>query len=55
MSLSTQRLMLPQALSRDCHVQVLLAADSREQVLTITADLSQLKVVPLLQGILFGR
>ena len=36
-------------------VQVVLAADTREQVLNVMEDLSQLKVVPLLQGILFGR
>ncbi|KAL0056276.1 hypothetical protein WJX82_009498 [Trebouxia sp. C0006] len=35
--------------------QVLLAADSREQIMSIMEDLSQLKIVPLLQGILFGR
>ncbi|KAA6421890.1 MAG: hypothetical protein FRX49_08209 [Trebouxia sp. A1-2] len=35
--------------------QVLLTADSREQIMSIMEDLSQLKVVPLLQGILFGR
>ena len=38
-----------------CLAQVLLAADSREQIMSIMEDLSQLKVVPLLQGILFGR
>ncbi|DBB03987.1 TPA: hypothetical protein ACH3X1_013053 [Trebouxia sp. C0004] len=35
--------------------QVLLAADSREQIMSTMEDLSQLKVVPLLQGMLFGR
>ena len=35
--------------------QVLLSADSKEQVISIMEDLSQLKTVPLLQGILFGR
>ena len=40
----------------DVHcMQVVLAADNREQVLNVMEDLSQLKVVPLLQGILFGR
>lgn len=38
-----------------CLVQVLLAADSREQVVDVMEDMSQLKVVPLLQGVLFGR
>lgn len=45
--------MVPQ--SEKCCLQVLLAADSKEQVVHIMEDLSQLKVVPLLQGILFGR
>lgn len=36
-------------------LQVLLAAESKEQVLSIMEDLSQLKVVPLLQGVLFGQ
>ena len=36
-------------------MQVLLSADSKEQVISIMEDLSQLKTVPLLQGVLFGR
>lgn len=36
-------------------MQMLLSADSKEQVISIMGDLSQLKTVPLLQGILFGR
>lgn len=36
-------------------LQVLLAAENKEQVANIMEDLSQLKVVPLLQGVLFGR
>ena len=36
-------------------LQVLLAAESKEQVLSIMEDLSQLKVVPLLQGVLSGQ
>ena len=36
-------------------MQVLLSADSKEQVISIMEDLSQLKTVPLLQAILFGR
>ena len=36
-------------------MQVLLSADSKEQAISIMEDLSQLKTVPLLQGILFGR
>ena len=35
--------------------QVLLSADNKEQVISIMEDLSQLKTVPLLQGVLFGR
>lgn len=37
------------------YVQVLLAAENKEQVTNIMEDLSQLKIVPLLQGVLFGR
>ena len=36
-------------------MQVLLSADSKEQVISIMEDLSQMKTVPLLQGVLFGR
>lgn len=35
--------------------QVLLSSESKEQVMSVMEDLSQLKVVPLLQGVLFGR
>ncbi|KAL3154472.1 hypothetical protein ABBQ32_013938 [Trebouxia sp. C0010 RCD-2024] len=35
--------------------QVLLSAESKEEVMSIMEDLSQLKTVPLIQGILFGR
>lgn len=36
-------------------MQVLLSSESKEQVMSVMEDLSQLKVVPLLQGVLFGR
>ena len=36
-------------------LQVILAAKDSTQLLEAMSDITQLKVVPLLQGILFGR